>query len=214
MDTKAAKDVIQVIRKERKRRLRRLPDDPDAADYVWRYTDEPFVNDLCLMLLVAIHHQVERELVGLAARMTGDGQPLSLAEYQRQVQIERDQWRTWKTRRKTITKLKLESRAEWTSMETLRLLANSNKHAVRRPHDDLLGHLKLDLKRNYAPLAESDGVRERLATSLDLDNGADYCAIAEELLERADRFLTAVKKQPGLSKVRGAVSLRSKDAEC
>jgi hypothetical protein len=49
-------------------------------------------------------------------------------------------------------------------METLRLIANSNKHETSgRPDNDLLRHLELDLKRTYAPLAESDAVREALA---------------------------------------------------
>lgn len=76
------------------------------------------------MLLVAIHHQVEREIVGLAARVTGDEKPLSQNQYQQQVEIEREQWRKWKTRRKVIGKLRLASFPEWdTSMETLRLVA-------------------------------------------------------------------------------------------
>jgi hypothetical protein len=48
-----------------------------------------------------------------------------------------------------------------------------------------------------------------------LAKDADYCAIAEEFLKRADGFLAAVKRQPGLSPVTmGAVSLLPEDAEC
>jgi hypothetical protein len=216
MDTKVAKDTIKVIRKERKRRLSRLPNHPDAAYDRWLFSDEPFVNDLCLMLLVAIRHQVERELLGLAARMNGGEKPLSRKQYQQQVEDERKLLRK-KGWSKLIAKLKLKAFADWgTSMETLRLLANSYKHAPSgRPDNDLLKHLKLGLRRNYAPLPESACLRERLAASLNLEKDADYCTIAEELLKRADCFLAEVKQQPGLCKVKwGAVSLSLEDAEC
>ena len=62
MNSKIARATLNVIRKERKRRLASLPDDPLAADDLWPSADEVFVNELCLMLLVAIRHQVEREL--------------------------------------------------------------------------------------------------------------------------------------------------------
>src|SRR5713226_7182931 len=140
MDTKVARDTIQIIRKERKRRLSRLSDHPDVANQQWRYSDGPFVNDLCLMLMVAIHHQVERELVGFAARMAGDGKPISEEQYQQRVQVEREYWRNRNTKRKVVAKLKLMSFSEWdTSMETLRLLANSNKHHPSgKPDEGLL----------------------------------------------------------------------------
>lgn len=210
MNTKVAKDTIAVIRKERRRRMSRLPDQPDAADYVWRYTDEPFVNDLCLMVLVAIHHQVEREILALAARMTDDGEPLSRTEYEQRVQTERGRWRRRQDKPEVIARLNLRSFGQWdTSMETLRLLANSYKHEPSgRPDAELLRHLKLDVRRKYMALVDSDGLREGLAASLDLKKNADYCAIADALLMRADQFLAAVKRQPGLSRVkRGALSV-------
>jgi len=202
--------MIGVIRKERKRRMALLSDDPDVADYVWLSTDEPFINDLCLMLLVAVHHQVEREIVRLAARAIGDEEPLSQNQYEQRLEIERGHWGKWKTRRTVIAKLNLASFPEWdTSMETLRLLANSYKHAPSgKPFSDLLTHLNLDRTRTYAPLVDSNSLREGLAASLDLNNDADYCAIAEELLNRVGTFLAAARQQPGLSQVkRGGLSL-------
>lgn len=71
MDTRVAKHVIDVIRAERDSRLARLvAEEPELANALWHVYDEPFINELCLMLLVAIRHQVERELVLLTARVT------------------------------------------------------------------------------------------------------------------------------------------------
>lgn len=83
-------------------------------------------------------------------------------------------------------------------METLRLLANSYKHAPHGgPDNDLLKHLKEHLKfrrrRKYASLPESHRLREGLALSLGLGKDTDYCDIAEEFVGLADRFLGKVK---------------------
>ena len=214
MDTKVAKATIDVIRRERKRRRSRLPNHPDAAYAQWLFWDSPFVNELCLLVLVAIHHQVERELIRVAAQKTDDGKPLSRAEYQEHLRIERAKWRS--DRKSVIKRLKLDSFPEWDrDLEALRQLANGYKHTPsRRPDDTLLKLLQLDLKRHYAPLPESDSIREGLAVYLKLKKNADYCAIASKLLRRADKFLTAVKRQPGLSKVNwGRVSFHPEDFE-
>jgi hypothetical protein len=46
---------------------------------------------------------------------------------------------------------------------------------------------------------------EGLARSLGLSDSANYCDIADELLNRADRFLAEVKAQPHLSRLRPGV---------
>lgn len=192
-----------------------MPDHVWAYDE-WQFHHEPFINDLCLMLLVTIRHQVERNLVKLAARVTGHGNPLDREEYVKRVTEERMALKTtdkgWKS---LVSKLKLKSLPEWaSSMETLRLVANNYKHAPsERPDVDLLRHLHLDRRRNYASLPESNAVRERLAKSVRLRTNADYCDIAEEMLRRA-RFLKDVAGQPGLSRVKpGRLSLAFKHVE-
>src|SRR5947209_17323848 len=131
MDTKVAKATIDVIRRERKRRRSRLPDHSDAAYDQWLFWDSPFVNELCLMVLVAIHHQIERELIQVAAQKTDDGKPLSRAAYQERLRIERGKWKS--DRKSTITKLKLDSFPGWNrDLEALRQLANSYKHTDRK----------------------------------------------------------------------------------
>jgi hypothetical protein len=212
MNTSVAKEMIRVIRAERESRLARLPtEDPDFAYDEWLSTDEPFINDLCLTLLVALWHQVERELVHLAARVTSDGRELSLEQYWQRINKERQQLdkHGWE---KTITvKLKLNNIDEWSrSMTTLRLLANSYKHhPSTKPKDLLLQHLAPITRPNldYDSLPESQGFKAELAASLDLRDGANYCDIADELLARVDRFLAEVPKQSMLSPVKWRVLL-------
>jgi hypothetical protein len=62
MDVSIVKDMIGFIRAERDRRLALLAKvDSEVAYDLWSEVDEPFVNDLCLMLLVSIRHTVERD---------------------------------------------------------------------------------------------------------------------------------------------------------
>jgi hypothetical protein len=60
-------------------------EDPDLASDQWQFGDEPFVNELCLILLVAVWHQVEREVIWLAARVTGDGKQITREQYLKNV---------------------------------------------------------------------------------------------------------------------------------
>ena len=209
MDTKLARETLSVIRKERKQRLASLPDHPDAADAQWLFSDEPFINELCLILLVAIRHQVERELLSLASRATDDGATLTHEQYRARVKAIRQRLRQKDGWMAVCSTLRLDSFPDWNdAMETLRLLANCYKHAPSQgPEPDLLRHLQLDEARNYAPLPESSGVREGLTLSLGLGKETDYCEIAEEFLSRADRFLKGVQEQPFISRVKwGPVS--------
>ncbi len=188
--------MIGVIRSESKRRSALLRDeDPDFAYDQWLFTDEPFVNELCLVLVVAIRHQVERELIRLAARVTRDGKDIDGKEYQQNVQKERERLRKadgWKNLSVTLS---LTSSPEWeSSIETLRLLANSYKHEPwEKPEAALLAHVKADVSLNYASLSESHLLRERVAECIGLPNDASYCDIAEEFLARAAKFVEDVQ---------------------
>jgi hypothetical protein len=55
---------------------------------VWSLT--PFINEMCLVLLVSIRHLPERELVRLGARVSGDGKPIPEEECWRLVAEERE----------------------------------------------------------------------------------------------------------------------------
>jgi hypothetical protein len=201
MDSRIARATLEVIRKDRKRRVASLPDE-FSGDDLWPSVDEVFVNELCLMLLVAISHQVERELFSLAARATPDGQTLNYAQYQRRLKkLNKDKKKRWE---KLVTTLRLDAVSEWRQMEVLRLLANSYKHsASQAPQKPLLRRLTLDEARNYASLSESPALREGLARSLRLDDGSDYCDIASEFLRCADGLLSTVRQQQTFSAVKG-----------
>lgn len=205
MHLSVGKRMIGLIRADKKETFARLvSDDPDFAYDDWLSNHEHFYNELCLMLLVAMRHQVERELIQLAARVTAGGQPIDNSEYQAKVSEEREinQRNCFKP---VIEKLQLESFPEWgRSIETLRLLANCYKHSPSdEPEEQLLKHLALDKSATYAPLAESNSLREALAASVNLSNDADYCDIAEKLLDLSKQFLVQVETHNSLSKVVG-----------
>jgi hypothetical protein len=142
--------MVSVIRAERQRRLTLLKDeDGDWAYDQWLFTDEPFVNELCLVLLVAIRHQIERELLRLLARLTVGGNEVGGSEYRRRLRNERKLLRKRDGWTNAIARLDLRTFPEWhSSIETLRLLANRYKHdPLGDPDEGLLKHLQLDLTK-------------------------------------------------------------------
>ncbi len=223
MDMRTPREIIRVIEAERERRdfERSKVEHPDFAYDQWLFTDGPFVGELCLVLLVAIRHQLERELVHLAARMTPDGSEIDGREFKQGVASERESLRGKNGWPKLIDKLQLKDVPEWnSSMRILQLLANSYKHNPwGEPDEKLLGHLRLDKGVNYAPLPASLALLDALVESLGLQDGTDHCDLAREMLARVDRFLADVKERntkvaegPKLSPVRwGPVSMNPKD---
>jgi hypothetical protein len=175
METRILKDMIAVIRTEQQRRESLLKDeDPNFANDQWLFRDAPFVNELCLMVLVTLRHQVERELVSVAARAANDGKEISRQQYQEKVREVRELVRRkgWKT---INARLKLKSCEGHPCMEALRLLANSYKHhPLMEPDEELLRLLKLETGVNYAPLPESHSLQEGLAASIGLGKDAAY----------------------------------------
>jgi hypothetical protein len=211
MDAQAARDMLAVIRAERQRRADAL----EAVDADWRwdqwaFNDEPFVNELRLVLLVSIRHLLERELVRLAARINANGKPIPGRKYWRLVEAERQALRRpggWKD---LAARLNLASFAAWHGpLETLRLLANTYKHepGYAKPGEDLLTHLGLNPiistrpTVTYASLPESRRFREALAAHLGLSQDADYAGIAEEFLNIVQKFVDAVERQPHIAAV-------------
>jgi hypothetical protein len=210
METDILKQMIAVIKAEEQRRWSLLTDkDPNFAYDQWLFTDGPFVSELCLMLLVSLNHQVERELVGLAARAADEGKEISGQQYKENVnQLKKEN--KWKEIKK---RLKPESCKEWASMEALRLLANSYKHDPSiEPIDELLNKLNLQTGVNYAPLPESDALREGLAELIGLGKDTGYCDITTRFVDIASDFLANVQSRTRISRVQpGRVSFNPKD---
>src|ERR1035441_8022716 len=114
-----ASQVVRVIRSEKKLRSGRLRQaDPNTAWEQWLFTDLPFINEMCLILLVAIRHRVERELITLAARANG-GSTVPRKQYQQNVMDQRKRLMAKDGWRNLIALLKLRSFPEWErSMKT------------------------------------------------------------------------------------------------
>jgi hypothetical protein len=204
MDARILKDIIGVIKAEQRRRASLLTDEePNVADDQWLFTDMPFVNELCLMLLVTLRHQVERELVRLAASAADDGKEINGWQYREKVRELREQMRNRKGWETIGSKLKLKSCAEYASMEALRLLANSYKHnPFLEPDESLLKWLKLKTGVDYAQLPESHSLQEGLAVLVGLGKDATYCDTAERFVDKASAFLADARKLTNVSRVK------------
>lgn len=201
MKSSIFKEMIAVIRGEQRRRESLLADeDPNYADDRRLFTDGPFVNELCLMVLVALRHQAERELVSLAARAADGGKEISAEQFdKRRVELKTGRAWDWKV---IDSRLKLESCEEYKCMEVLRHLANSFKHDFsKEPNEKLLSLLNLETGVRYAPLPESIDLCKGLAALAGLKEDASYCDITERLVDIASHFVESVKDRIPLSRV-------------
>lgn len=218
VNTQILQEMINVIRMEQDRRSSILKDqDPNIAYDQWLFTDEPFLNELCLMVLVTLRHQIERQMVALSARADKSGKEISGEQYQEKVkQLQKtnkkgktigwDWPKIWKRLNKQIYQ-------KYRPIEALRLLSNSYKHdPSMEPDEELLSFLSLETGVNYASLSESDELRKGLAVLIGLSEDADYCEIVKQFIEIASHFLAEMETQTKLSKVKwGPVSLNPND---
>jgi hypothetical protein len=212
MESNVLKEVIAVIRGEQKRRASIIKGEGEDFAYdQWQFIDKPFVNELCLMLLVTLRHQVERELVSLAARAAQKDEEISGEQYRENVdQLRKGKGWNW---HEIINRLQTESIEQYPIMEALRLLANSYKHdPSMSPDKDLLRLLDLTTEKRYASLPESDLFQGGLAVFIGLGEDADYCDIAERFVNIASEFTSTVQSRIKLSRVkRGPISLHGRD---
>jgi hypothetical protein len=214
------KNVISITKAEERRRadelqVRAMDIPPEyRANYEydeWLFVEAPFVHELCLMVLVAVRHEVERELVRIAAQV-GERE-ITVEEYRANLQREqmallrKDGWQNLRD------KLKLESDHTYECMEALRLLANSYKHSpFLEPKKELLKLLNLKTDVKYASLPESDGLREGLGCFIGLGKDAAFSDIAERFVDEAISFIDAVRRSTALSPIKSRpVSLDPKD---
>jgi hypothetical protein len=134
-------------------------------------------------------------------------------QYKKNVHKTREELRRGKGWKKLSTMLKLESCEGYESIEILRLLTNSYKHhPFMEPDRDLVKKLRIDTIVNFAPLLESDIIREKIADLIDLSSSSSYCDITERFIEITTRFLASVQVKIELSKIQLApISLNPKD---
>jgi hypothetical protein len=214
MNNDISGEMIGVIRREQARRLPEITD--ENQDYVldhWLFKDEPFLNELCLMLLVVQRHQLERNLIWLAAKLGETDTILSQQQYKENIRQEREECRKRDGWKKLCKKLKLESCEGFDAIEIHRLLVNSYKHhPLMEPDEELVSKLRIDTIINFASLPENDLIRERVANSIGLPGGATYCDIAEGFMHIVTRFFDRVQVQATFSEVRlDRVSFNPKD---
>ena len=176
---------------------------PEVADDQWLFRDAPFIAELCLMLLVAVRHQVERELIRFAARAADGGKEIEPQQYDERLEelrLKKGKGWQWEI---IATRLNYKSCEGWKMFEALRLLANCYKHDLSsEPDDELLELLQLETGVNYLPLPDSNDLREGLAVLVGLEKDAEYCDITERFLDVVDLFVADVKRKANLSRVK------------
>jgi hypothetical protein len=209
MDARMAKEVIRIIRTERNERLERVNTKDD--DYYYQIMEEPFINDLCLMLLVAIRHEIERKLTIFIAKKTSERKGHGHSRYEFGKWVEKERKRVIKNNWHSFhAELKLETGTiKW--LEILRELSNSYKHDVWSCSEKFLGKLDTELKeltseleklypgkktldlpkkQLYMAPPESPFIRAALAMSVGLASDADYPTIAETFVNLASDLLS------------------------
>lgn len=199
MNTKMAQEVIRIIRVERNERLERLERleraKTEEDDYYYQIIEEPFINELCLMLLVAIRHEIERELTIFIAKKTSERKGHTHYDFGEWVKEERKRLdglvreKGWSA---FYSELELETGTrKW--LEILRELSNSCKHDAWGCSKRLIRKLNLPEKQLYMAPAESPSIREALAKSVGLASDADYLTIAETFVNLASALLSNFK---------------------
>ncbi|HEX6901991.1 MAG TPA: hypothetical protein VF789_19890 [Thermoanaerobaculia bacterium] len=206
MESGILKEMVSVIRAEQQRRESLRTDEGPEAYYAWCFENEPIINELCLMLLVTLRHQIERELVWLAGLAADDGHEISFQQHDERVKELKGKGRISWDWKKIEKRLRFKSCEGFKYVEALRHLANSYKHDPSvEPAGDLIEFLDLPSTVRCAPLPQSDRFREKLATFIGLEKHAPYCDIAEHFIDIADAFLERVKAQVTLSKLKPQV---------
>lgn len=209
MNTDLARRMLALARQERDRRAENASQSPGYAED-WLLVDEPFVNEICLVVLVAVYHQIERELVLLGARIAPGRDVISHADYEANVQRIKAAVRDRPTNGwQDLTRcLDLTNRPEWKSLQALRLIANGYKHdPFGGISGELLDHLGLSPtisespRITYAGIADSLEFRERLAIYLGLAARSDYADIGEAFLSRAERFIGSIAELPQICRI-------------
>jgi len=206
-----AKAYLDVIKDAEQRRAKLLPDDPDAAYDQWLFHDAPFINELCIVFLVALRHHVEHRLTFFAACAADGGKPISRTEFSdrmKQLSKPKAKWDAIEKR------LHPDQCVHYQVIEALQHLANAYKHnANLEPDHRLLKHLGLPPNRTYAPnergaltyapIPESEVLQNALAAIVGLPANSPYSQIATVFVERTQGFLDDLEARNTISRVKG-----------
>jgi hypothetical protein len=191
MNKKLIRSLVEFVKtEERNRATARESMSPEAAYDHAIFYDNPLTNELYLLVLLFMWHDIEKEIVLASARSgVQDSSPISRDDFRKEV--ERLAGLTFEKRRIEIEKrLPTIDRPSWDLLDLLRLLANSFKHdPFDKPDHRLLGRLSLAPNMNYATLAESGAVRYGLGRFLGIGDDVSFAEIVEEIRKRCGRIL-------------------------
>lgn len=216
MQKQLFKDMISVIRAEKRRREESVNHaDPDLAYDQWLFEDLPFINELCLMILVALRHQFERETLSLAARANHGGKEISRQEWgqERQSLRNRNNQGRFVGLKTNEIKNRLRQKNWPPYILLLNKLTNLYKHdPLKIPDEEIIIDLHLDPEIVCGPLDESEAIRTGLANFLSLPEDADYCDIADQFVEITCEFISTVEGLEMISTIKHEkVSLNPKN---
>lgn len=194
MNTKLIKSLVEFVKaEEESRAIARESMSPEAAYDNAIFYDNPLTNELYLLILLFMWHDIEKEILLASARSAvQNSDPISRNDFRSEV--ERLAGLSFEKRRIEIEKrLPVVDRNSWDLLDLLRLLANSFKHdPFDKPDHRLLNYLSLAPNVNYATLAESGAVRYGLGRFLGIGDDASFAEIVEEIRKRCDRILFSV----------------------
>jgi hypothetical protein len=195
MNAKLIRSLTQFIRAdEESRESVRASMSAEAAHCQAIFRDGPLTNELYLLVLLFMWHEIEKEIVLLAA-LSGvqNSSPLTRDDYQKEVE-HLGSMRYEKRRIEIEKRLPALGTHSWELLDALRLLANSFKHdPFDKPDPRLLKHLRLPENMNYASMAESGAVRFGLAQLLGIGDEAPFSEIVEVVRKSCDRTLFILK---------------------
>lgn len=216
MKTDLITSIIELIKSEEERRNDNLPrDNPDLTCDQWIFDDLPILNGHYLLVLVLVWHEIEKELLRLAAR-ADENATIKISRQDYREEVKRLRGIGNKKRWTTIEgRLHIKSFDDHEILDVLRLVVNCYKHDPSdRPDDELLKKLALDTGTPYAPLAESFAFQKALARFVGIDEDSGYSEIAKKFVLSSRQFLREVKMGASLRPFkRETVSFRPSDAE-
>lgn len=191
MNAKLIKSLIELVKTEElSRENARSSMSPDAADCQATFYDTPLTNELYLLVLLFMWHEIEKEILLLAALSGSQAtSPITRDEYRKEV-VRLETLRPDKRKKELEKRLPALDQGAWDLLDVLRLLANSFKHdPFDKPSDVLLKRLGLPENMNYAPLSESGAVRFGLGRFLGIGEGVEFSEIVDAVRKFCDRIL-------------------------
>src|ERR1700751_5025995 len=88
MNTKLIKSLVELVKtEEQNRENARAAMSPDTAYYRATFHDAPLTNDLYLLVLLFVWHEIEKQIVLLAALSSAqDASPFTRDDYRKEVE--------------------------------------------------------------------------------------------------------------------------------